>query len=184
MSIYHLPICQLPSTVHFQRHIYSSIPSNYKEEPYISHIMPPTRRKSSAPSSHAQKTLAFSGRSNKVTKPFIAHPSAKSLSKASPEQLARASKPVSEISSPETTEAHADSQPQEPEEVIIPGAEQGLAFRVQGAAPNLHDEVSEKARKVSDAQVKRYWRGKEEERKAPRGEPSIHVFPNDLMTFT
>ena len=143
--------------------------------------MPPTRRKSSAPSSHAQQTLAFSGRSNKVTKPSIAHPSPKSLSKTSPSQLSKASKAVSEVSSPETVAAHADSQPQEPEEVVIPDAEQGLAFRVQGAKPNLHDEVSEKARKVSDAQVKRYWRGKEEERKAPRGESAVHFLSNDLV---
>ena len=142
--------------------------------------MPPTRRKSTAPSSHAQQTLAFSGRSNKVTKPSVAHPSAKSLSKASPDQLAKASKAVSEVSSPETTEAHADPQPQEPEEIVIPDADQRLAFRVQGAKPNLHDEVSDKARKVSDAQVKRYWRGKEDERKAPRGESAVHFFREEL----
>lgn len=136
--------------------------------------MPPARRKSTAPSARAQQTLAFSGRANKVTKPSIAPPSAKSISKAS-----------SPVSRPSTPHPQEDAQRQEPEEEVeeveIPNApaaaaaeEQGLAFRVQGTKPTLHDEVDEKARKVSDAQVKRYWRAKEEERKAPRGKNEIH----------
>ena len=139
--------------------------------------MPPTRRKSSAPSTQAQQTLAFGSRSNKVTKPSIAPPSSKSLSKSSTSQTAKAAPPVSEISTPEPTESHEDPQ-QEREAIEIPNADRGLTLRVQGTKPTLHDEVDEKARKISDAQVKRYWRGKEEERKAPRGENPFHPSSN------
>lgn len=146
--------------------------------------MPPTRRKVSAPSAHSQKTLAFSGRSNKVTKPSVAPPStkSKSLSRASPDQIAKASELNPQTSTPEPTAAHEDFQPGEPEEVEIPAADRGLAFRVQGSKPSLHDEIDKEALKVSDAQVKRYWRAKEEERKAPRGTISLPIgLPTLLM---
>lgn len=47
-----------------------------------------------------------------------------------------------------------------------------LAIRGQGAAAvkveDVRSEAEEKGGKVSEAQVKRYWKGKEEERIAPR----------------
>ena len=126
--------------------------------------MPPTRRKSLAP--NAQQTLAFGPRSNKVTKPSIP------TSSKNPKPSSQLSKAVSteELSAPDSSTAPENVNPTKvKEEVVeIPDADRGLAFRVQGKQPGA-DEIDEKARKVPDAQIKRYWRAKEEERKAPRG---------------
>lgn len=121
--------------------------------------MPPTRRKSSAP--HAQQTLAFGPRSNKVTKPSLP-PSSKNLDPPSP-PLPTKPLPTDQTPSPSPT---TPSAPRE-ETTEIPNPDQGLAFRLQGHPQP--DDIDEKARKVSEKQIKTYWHAKEEERKAPRG---------------
>lgn len=131
--------------------------------------MPPTRRKSSAPTAHAQKTLAFGTHSNKVTKPTTAPPTSKPLSNSKSSLPAKPSPLISEVSTREEPVDAPQNPKPEHEEISIPAADQGLAFRVSGTKPSLHDEFDNQARKVSDAQVKRYWKGKEDERKAPRG---------------
>lgn len=123
--------------------------------------MPPARRKSSGPSARgAQSTLSFGNRA-KVTKPSIAPVS--KLSKAEPGVIESVTKA---ISTPE---------PEAPTTADIAIEEQALA---EVAKPKT--EAEERAEKVTDAQIKRYWKIREDERKAPRGDwtlilPSIHI---------
>ncbi|MCJ1392129.1 hypothetical protein MMC18_004996 [Xylographa bjoerkii] len=122
--------------------------------------MPPTRRKSGNPTSaaRAQQPLSFNARSNRITKPSITAAS-KNLDKTNSKKLAE----EAEISSPSPA----------PEEVDVQVAEQPttaeLAIRSQVEAEKKERTDAEtKASKITDAQIKRFWKRKEEERKAPR----------------
>lgn len=113
--------------------------------------MPPARRKSSGPSARgAQSTLSFGNRA-KVTKPSIA-PVSKS-SKTDPGLIES------------VTKAIATPEPEAPTTAEIAIEEQALA---EVAKPKT--EAEERAEKVTDAQIKRYWKIREDERKAPRGD--------------
>lgn len=126
--------------------------------------MPPTRRKPSNPTSTraAQPTLTFHSRSNKVTKPHLTPvPVESKLLKVKPEEVLKAA----ELSTPSPAPDDVDS-----------GAEHGsttaeLAIKeqvkIEHAAPK--SAADERAEKITDAQIKRYWKAKEDERKAPRG---------------
>lgn len=61
-----------------------------------------------------------------------------------------------------------DEYPPPPEQQLE--SPRALAIRGQGAVKveDVKSEAEEKGSKVSDAQVKRYWKGKEDERIAPR----------------
>lgn len=121
--------------------------------------MPPTRRKVSNPSTRAQQTLAFGPNSNKVTKPSIPSQS-KKLTKASQDDLAKAV--TAELSTPEP-----ETKDIEPETQIL--SPKALAIRKQAPAPQVvGSEVEQKAAKIPDTQIRKYWIGKEEERIAPR----------------
>lgn len=145
--------------------------------------MPPSRRKSSNPRS-AQQTLAFGPRTsaNKVTKPTLPPSSSKKLDKPVSDTLVKASS--EEVSTPEPLPEDipsADEVKEEEEEVEQP---RELAIREQ---PPARTEAEQKASKVSEVQIKKYWKAKEDERKAPRGtfafplplSPRCH--PNDLI---
>jgi len=136
--------------------------------------MPPTRRKPSAP--HAQQTLAFGPRSNKVTKPSLPT-SSKNLDKTSSPQPTKPL-PTEQTPSPSPSTISASAAPKE-EITEIPNADQGLAFRLQGH-PQI-DELDEKARKLPEKQIKAYWKAKEDERKAPRGHYPL-PFPSLPLT--
>ena len=113
--------------------------------------MPPARRKASGPSARgAQSTISFGNR-GKVTKPSIA-PVSKS-SKADPALTESVAKAIEapELEAPTTAEIAIE--------------EQALA---EIAKPKT--EAEERAEKVTDAQIKRYWKSREDERKASRGE--------------
>lgn len=116
--------------------------------------MPPTRRKVSSSSARAQQTLAFGPNSNKITKPSPLSQPSKKLSKPDTEYIEKA---VTEVStpSPATEESKVEQVAEIPR----------LAIRPQQAAKS---DVEEKAAQVSNAQVKEYWKCKEEERIAPR----------------
>lgn len=119
--------------------------------------MPPARRKTSGPSaSGAQSTLSFGNRA-KVTKPSIAPLSKKNQPDKSDLSLVESDKKI--IESPE---------PDAPTTAEIATEEQVTA---EVAKPKT--EAEERAEKVTDVQIKRYWKGKEDERKAPRGESKI-----------
>ena len=119
--------------------------------------MPATRRKSSNPSSsvRAQPTLSFK---NKITKPATQSRLAKAEAKAYKlEQVADISTPSP---GPEEVDARIVDDPTTAE----------LAIRSQVEAQKKdRTEAEEKALKITDAQIKGYWKKKEEERKAPRG---------------
>lgn len=127
--------------------------------------MPPTRRKPSGSTARAQQTLAFGPNSNKVTKPSL--PAAgKKKSSLTPTDSERLQKAVADISTP--SPAPEEQYPPPPEQQLE--SPRALAIRGQGAAKveDVKSEAEEKGSKVSDAQVKKYWKSKEDERIAPR----------------
>lgn len=131
--------------------------------------MPPTRRKSTQ-AGRAQPTLSFNSHAAKITKPSV------SSSKASKNaKTATVLDTLSTLSTP-AAEDVIGSDEKDGGEGKIEGVKgetttSELAIREQVAAEKKEErsEVEERARGVSDAQTRRYWNGKEEGRKAPRG---------------
>jgi DNA polymerase delta subunit 4 len=81
-------------------------------------------------------------------------------------------KATSKVSKPAPAEALEDVQSEdvEPEtEVVEVPIRQQVAKSVV-----VKDEAEEKAEKISDSQLKRYWKAEEDKRKAPRGNCSTH----------
>ena len=117
--------------------------------------MPSTRRKPAAQSARAQQTLAFGPNSNKVTKPSVPSTS-KKVDKIKLEKAV-----TSEFSTPSpATEDLRESEVQ----ATIPESPRTLAIRNQGDG----SAVEEKAKKIPETQIRKYWKGKEDERIAPR----------------
>ncbi|KAH7130499.1 DNA polymerase-like protein delta subunit 4 [Dendryphion nanum] len=118
--------------------------------------MPPKRRSAGAtPKSH-QSTLAFHGASNKVTKAGVKaqDPKKKNID-------SKVTKPeVVAISPPE--ELEAEDEPSTAEATVVEQIEKVVS------QPTVRTPEDEAARLITDAQIKRYWMGKEKERKAPR----------------
>ena len=126
--------------------------------------MPPTRRKSSNPTSvrAAQPTLTFHSRSNKVTKPNLPSTSEESkLVKAKPEEFLK----VVELASLSPTPEDVDIQTEHGSTT----AESAIREQVKVEQATPRSAADERAEKITDAQIKRYWKAKEDERKAPRG---------------
>ena len=123
--------------------------------------MPPSRRKSSnrTLTGNSQPTLTFNSRSARVTKPILEPASKlnKKVEKASPvvsdEQTATPSPAAEEVEEPAEEEVALTVRPTE--EITEPAAEA--------------TEAEQKARKITEVQIKKYWRAKEDERRAPRG---------------
>jgi DNA polymerase delta subunit 4 len=126
--------------------------------------MPPARRKSgntaaSTRNAAAQSTLSFNSKSVRVTKP--------SAGDASTE------KAILKVSEPALAEAleHVQSEDAEPEPEVIE-----VPIRQQAVKPvAVKDETEEKAEKISDSQLKRYWKAEEDKRKTPRGNCSTRT---------
>jgi DNA polymerase delta subunit 4 len=157
--------------------------------------MPP-KRKSGGPrttsaSQRQQSTLSFHGKQNKVTKPTSA-PEEKAAKK-DPAVIEAEFKAEDESALEEPTTAEAVTQQQAKDEAPDPlqgGAggvkiENVLGGRAQeselGAVGGLGsgwvgDEEAQ-AREITDTQIKRYWRQKEQERLAPR------VHQEDLTVY-
>lgn len=136
--------------------------------------MPPSRRKPSNTTARAQQTLAFGPHSNKVTKPSQPAAAAAAAGKKKqpslpPTDSDRLQKAVADISTPSPGPEENEYPPRPEEQLESPRA---LAIRGQGAAAKVEadvkSEIEEKGSRVSDAQVKRYWKSKEDERIAPR----------------
>jgi DNA polymerase delta subunit 4 len=106
--------------------------------------------------SKAQSTIAFHGKSNKVTKPGVP---ASNKSKKDPALLEIDAKDA------ETVDLTAEAEPdlKEPTTADLSIIEQAEA---EAEAPKTKDEIE--AGKVKEAQIKKYWKIKEEARKAPR----------------
>ena len=130
--------------------------------------MPPTRRKA-AP--RAQQTLAFGPNANKVTKPSIPSAStSKNLDKTKFEKAV-----TSEISTPSPAPEEDEAEYAQQEEIsaqpkpeTVPNPK-SLAIRDQKGTPQaVGNAVEEKAKKIPETQIRKYWKGKEDERIAPR----------------
>jgi len=162
--------------------------------------MPPKRKSTGAraapirQSSNSQATLSFHGKQNKVTKAGTT-PSAKTNKKdpALYEDIARAEVKVEaepEAEEPTTADAAIQQQADEEAETLhgddstatVEGVLGGRAQESEVGATGgkgagwVADEEAQ-ARKISDIQIKRYWKDKEAERLAPR------VHQEDLTVF-
>ena len=119
--------------------------------------MPAGRRKggntpASARNAAAQSTISFNSKSARVTKSSATDASTKkATSKISATALAKA---VDNLQSEDVVP--------EPDVVEVP-------IRQQTKAVAKKEEIELKAEKISDTQLKRYWKAEEDKRKAPRG---------------
>ena len=145
--------------------------------------MPPSRRKpSNTTNARAQQTLAFGPTPNKITKASLPSAAASTKKKAPTDaerlQKAVTDQQISTAPSEDDDNTNDDEYPPPPERQLeeeeegqaSPGKKLAIR-RAQGEAAGgkvRRSEAEEKAGKVSEAQIKRYWRGKEEERIAPR----------------
>jgi DNA polymerase delta subunit 4 len=87
-----------------------------------------------------------------VTKPAAADASTK-----------KASLKISEVALAEAVDSpHSEDIDAEAEAVEVP-------IRQQTKPVVAKDEAEQKAEKISDSQLKRYWKAEEDKRKAPRG---------------
>lgn len=151
------------------------------------------KRKSAAPrtssrQSSQQSTLSFHGKNNRVTKPSTPQEiKAEKKDPALVESVVRADKktepsPDQDESTqdapeheaqPTQTEALADplkqsGQPTKTEDVLGGRAPQSDSGALGGKGSGWVSDEEQQARKVSETQIKQYWRAKEQERLAPR----------------
>lgn len=155
--------------------------------------MPPKRstRTASRTPSAQQSKLSFHGRPNKVTKQSNLQQSKQS--KKDPALVEDVVQSESEVKDePEVidvaTEEQDDegaapdplqstSEPTKTEDVLGGRAQESDAGAVGGRGSGWVADEEEQARKISDAQIKQYWRRKEQERLAPR------VHQEDLTVY-
>lgn len=160
--------------------------------------MPPKRRSvgsRNAPPAQ-QSTLSFHGKQSRVTKPSASHPSKKTKQDpALADDIVRTHvKPEAEpeVDEPTTAEKAIDDQVRQemapdPLDVNDEGitatdvlggrAGKSETGAVGGRGTGWVGEEEQIARKMTDVQIKRYWRQKEQERLAPR------VHQQDLTTY-
>ncbi|KAL9584389.1 MAG: hypothetical protein Q9212_002148 [Teloschistes hypoglaucus] len=146
--------------------------------------MPPGRRgrppgptsTSSRRDSNAQSTLAFGNRNNKITKPSKPTPATGKKHSGSVSPSIKQNEDVIKAIDDEPVKAPQVDDTKDDEVVneapiLAEGREQELAIRQsqQKKEETKKDEAREKAGKISDAAVRRYWHDRENERKAPRG---------------
>lgn len=126
--------------------------------------MPATRRKSGAPTAASsqpsqQSTLSFNNKPSRVTKSNAVGTSHKKSKLSEP-----AEKRITTISTPEP------EQVIEAEDLVIrsPPSKTLTPLRKSTTKSDGFDEVREKAGRVSDAQIRKYWKAEEDSRLAPR----------------
>jgi len=144
--------------------------------------MPPkTRRAGAGPTAAGQSTLSFKNRVSKPTDSITALKSAKSkLSEPAQEiiaeELVKQSTPEPEEQvKPSSGKAKAE-QAESPVRIVPSPARRRKTRRlIDDDDDEITFEVAEKqAQKISDAQVKKYWKAEEDSRIAPRGKPHLH----------
>ncbi|KAF1846643.1 uncharacterized protein K460DRAFT_386810 [Cucurbitaria berberidis CBS 394.84] len=114
--------------------------------------MPPKRRASGPATKAQQSTLAFHGVSNKVTKAGARAQSAKNILDDSNTKDPK----------PEIVEIE-DSEPTTAEAAVVAPTERKIKAQRVESTP---EEV--KARRITDAAIRKYWAAKEKQRMAPR----------------
>lgn len=127
--------------------------------------MPPPRRKTSNPTTRAQQTLSFNSRSAKVTKTSVPASSKKLDKPKAVQLLEKATETQDDAASPALSQ-EIDAQIEEEPTTAESAIRQQAKNEVEVIKRSVEEE---RAVKVSEAQIKRYWKGKEDERKAPRG---------------
>lgn len=127
--------------------------------------MPPTRRKPSNPTARTQNTLSFGPNSNKITKP-TAPTTSKKTTKAESAKLEKAV--AAEIATPEPAPEDDVSEVQ-PGPEVLGSPSRGLPIRDQAGSKQAQgSEIEQKAAKIPETQIRKYWKSKEDERIAPR----------------
>ena len=151
------------------------------------------KRKSAAPrassrQSSQQSTLSFHGQNNRVTKPSTPQEikaekkdpallesvvRADEKADPSPDQDETTLDAIDHEAQPKEPEALADplkqsSEPTKAEDVLGGRAPQSDSGALGGKGSGWVSDEEQQARKVSETQIKRYWRAKEQERLAPR----------------
>ncbi|KAI5201667.1 hypothetical protein E4T39_05124 [Aureobasidium subglaciale] len=119
------------------------------------------KRRISTPSTvqrNQQATISFGKQNNRVTKTTLAQRDSKSTGKESA-LLDVVSKHA--IRQPTTDEATIEEQIED--EVV-----ESKALKSDTISGSKSDDDEARARKITDAQIKKYWRAKEAERQAPR----------------
>lgn len=160
--------------------------------------MPPKRRSqvSRASSTGQQSTLSFHGKHNKVTKPATAQQiksekKAEALEKEvvdiethTDEDETTADKAIAQQTKQEAATLDTVPDPFDSkngatttEDVLGGRAPQSNLGALGGKGSGWAADEEQQARKISDTQIKRYWRQKEQERMAPR------VHQQDLTVY-
>jgi DNA polymerase delta subunit 4 len=126
--------------------------------------MPTTRRKAAAtPSTRNQSTLSFNNKSARITKP------SQQDTPTTKKAQSKLSEPIQEIEietpEPETAEVEVEAE-QDGTGIAIP-VSPVKKRKISKVAGKSEREVS--AEKVTDAQIKKYWKAEEDARLAPRG---------------
>lgn len=123
--------------------------------------MPPSRRKSANPVSRSsQSTLTFNSHAKKITKPSSVLPS-----KSEQAEKSKLSKLVEIPAVSTPSPAPEEIRPAIDESATIDSTSE-LEIKVE---KERKTEIEEEAKRISGAQIKRYWKAKEDGRKAPRG---------------
>jgi len=150
--------------------------------------MPPKRRSTgrNATTTRQQSTLSFHGKANKVTKPGqsllgksgktkkdpialedeISTTDVKDEAQPDLEEPTTAEKVIQQQTATEADALHDRST--KVEDVLGGRAEPSTVGATGGKGSGWVGDEEEKARKVSDAQIKRYWQDKESQRLVPR----------------
>lgn len=153
--------------------------------------MPPKRKSAPHPASRQssqQATLSFHGKPNKITKPAspkhakakkdavleeaIARADVKAEAEPDSEERPTAEEAIAQQAADEAAALDdplkADKEPIKTEDVLGGRAQQSDAGALGGNGAGWADDEQVRARKITDAQIKKYWRAKEEQRLAPR----------------
>ena len=112
------------------------------------------KRRSGGTATSRQGTIAFHGRSNKITKPSAIAPS-----KKTPKDSLHGEAVIA-------TDAK-DESPAVPDTDAPTAAEVAVIKQAQAEATAAVTAEEEEANNISDARIKKYWQQKEQERKAP-----------------
>ncbi|KAK4986935.1 hypothetical protein LTR50_004978 [Elasticomyces elasticus] len=150
--------------------------------------MPPApKRRTASRQTAAQSTLSFHGKPSRVTKPSTAQQSAKQPKKdpalleetvhrelktdAAPDgavEPAVVDLAIANEAAPDSTDIEDIAQVRTADTGPALSLGRGAVRRPQDGAQVADGSVEAQARSVSEAQIKKYWREKEQERKAPR----------------
>lgn len=121
------------------------------------------KRRASGPAAKAQSTLAFHGASNKVTKAGQRVPDVKN-------SLVADTATKKDVK-PEIVHVDIEDEPTNAEAAIVEQTVKEVAAQQVESSPE-----EDAARRISDAQIKKYWAAKEKLRVAPR----VHQADLDL----